>query len=309
MVKKIKYSLYLLNYLIQTKLFHKEIPFIGGLVINEKCNLRCKQCDVANRDIPDLSHKDVRRGLQIFYDKGIRSVFIEGGEPFLWRDGDYRLEDIVELARKIGFHLVSVYTNGTLPIRVSTDSVFVSLDGLRETDNELRNNSFDKVIKNIKASKHPNIIINFTINRANQSEIEEFCDVMRRIDQIRGIFFYFHTPYYGYDKLFLNLEEKRAIINRIIALKRRGYRIFNSSACLKGIYEDNWVRPSKLCYVYADNKLYQCCRAIGNSDACRNCGYLGYPEIIYILKLRPTAIIAALNYLPRKKMNDSRSRN
>jgi len=300
MVKKIKYSLYLMNYLIQTKMFHKEIPFIGGLVINERCNLRCRQCDVANRNIPDLSYEDVRRGLQTFYDKGIRSVFIEGGEPFLWRDGNHRMEDIVKLARKIGFHLVSVYTNGTLPIEVSTDSVFVSLDGLRETDNTLRSNSFDRVIENIKASKHPNIIINFTINRANQAEIEEFCDEMKGIEQIRGIFFYFHTPYYGYDDLFLNLEEKRAIINRILALKRKGYRIFNSSACLKGVYADNWVRPSKLCYVYADNKLYQCCRAIGNSDACRNCGYLGYPEIIYILKLRPTAILSALNYLPRK---------
>jgi len=281
-------------------MLHREIPFIGGLVINEKCNLRCRQCDVANRNIPDLSYEDVRRGLQTFYDKGIRSVFIEGGEPFLWRDGNHRMEDIVKLARKIGFHLVSVYTNGTLPIEVSTDSVFVSLDGLRETDNTLRSNSFDRVIENIKASKHPNIIINFTINHANQAEIEEFCDEMKGIEQIRGIFFYFHTPYYGYDDLFLNLEEKRAIINRILALKRKGYRIFNSSACLKGVYADNWVRPSKLCYVYADNKLYQCCRAIGNSDACRNCGYLGYPEIIYILKLRPTAILSAMNYLPRK---------
>jgi len=300
LVKKIEYFFYTLNYLIRTRMLHREIPFIGGLVINEKCNLKCRQCDVANRNIPDLSYEDIHRGLQTFYDKGIRSVFIEGGEPFLWRDGNHRLEDIVNLARKIGFHLVSVYTNGTLPIEVSTDSVFVSLDGLRETDNTLRSNSFDRVIENIKASKHPNIIINFTINRANQSEIEEFCDEMSRIEKIRGIFFYFHTPYYGYDDLFLNLAEKRAIIKRILALKRKGHRIFNSSACMKGVYADNWVRPSKLCYVYADNKLYQCCRAIGNSDACRNCGYLGYPEIIYILKLRPTAILSALNYLPRK---------
>jgi len=49
---------------------------------------------------------------------------------------------------------------------------------------------------------------------------------------------------------------------------------------------------------YADSKLYECCRAFGNKDACENCGYLGYPEIIYILKLKPSAIISALNYLP-----------
>jgi MoaA/NifB/PqqE/SkfB family radical SAM enzyme len=281
----------------------QEIPFIGGLVINEKCNLHCKQCDVNNRAIPDLSYEDIKKGLQIFYDMGIRSVFIEGGEPSLWRDGNYKLDDVVKLARKIGFHLISIYTNGTFPINFSTDSVFVGIDGLKETTNDLRGNGiniYDSVIKNIQESKHPNIIINYTINSRNEAEIESFCDEMNKIKQVKGIFFYFHTPYYGFDKLFLNMEQKRKIIKRILNLKRKGYKIFNSYACLKGVFKDNWIRPSKICYVYADNKLYQCCRALGNDDACKNCGYLGYPEIIYILKLKPSAIMSALNYLPRK---------
>jgi MoaA/NifB/PqqE/SkfB family radical SAM enzyme len=243
MKRKIRYFLYAVNYLVKTKIFRREIPFIGGLVINEKCNLSCKQCDVSNRNLPDLTYEDIKRGLQVLYNRGIRSVFIEGGEPFLWRDVGYRLEDIVKLARKIGFQLVSVYTNGTFPINVSTDSIFVSLDGLKETNNKLRGNVFDKVIQNIKESKHPNIIINFTINSVNQSEIERFCEEMGKIKQVRGIFFYFHTPYYGFDELFVNLDEKRKIIKRIIALKRKGYKIFNSLACLKGVYNDNWPRP------------------------------------------------------------------
>lgn len=300
MKRKIRYFLYAVNYLVKTKIFRREIPFIGGLVINEKCNLSCKQCDVSNRNIPDLTYEDIKRGLQVLYDRGIRSVFIEGGEPFLWQDVGYRLEDVVKLVRKIGFRLVSVYTNGTFPINVSTDSIFVSIDGLKETNNKLRGNVFDKVIQNIKESKHPNIIVNFTINSVNQAEIERFCEEMGKIKQVRGIFFYFHTPYYGFDELFVNLDEKRKIIKRIIALKRKGYKIFNSLACLKGVYNDNWPRPSRLCYVYANNQLYQCCRAYGNNEACKNCGYLGYPEIIYILKLRPTAIVSALNYLPKK---------
>lgn len=299
MKRKIRYFLYAVNYLVKTKMFRREILFIGGLVINEKCNLSCKQCDVSNRNLPDLTYKDIKRGLQVLYNRGIRSVFIEGGEPFLWRDVGYRLEDVVKLARKIGFRLVSVYTNGTFPINVSTDSIFVSLDGLKGTNNKLRGNVFDKVIQNIKESKHPNIIINFTINSVNQSEIERFCEEMDKIKQVRGIFFYFHTPYYGFDELFVNLYEKRKIIKRIIALKRKGYKIFNSLACLKGVYNDNWPRPSRLCYVYANNQLYQCCRAYSNNEACKNCGYLGYPEIIYILKLKPTAIVSALNYLPK----------
>ena len=299
MKNQLNYLLYGFNYLVNTRILGRDIPFIGGLVLNEKCNLKCAHCKVSNRDIPDLSYKDAENGLRAFYDKGIRSVFIEGGEPFLWRDGTYRLDDVISLARKIGFRVVSIYTNGTFPIKSLADTVFVSLDGLRETNNILRNDSYDRVIDNVSSSIHKNIVINFTINKKNINEIEPFCDEMRKIRQINGIFFYFHTPYYGIDDLLVSFKEKRGAINRILELKRKGHRIFNSIACLKSVYNDTWKRPSKLCYVYADNKLYQCCRAIGNDGVCANCGYLGYPEIIHILALRPSAILESLHYLPR----------
>jgi Predicted Fe-S oxidoreductases len=298
MKNQLNYLLYGLSYLLKTKVLGREIPFIGGLVLNEKCNLRCAHCKVSNRAIPDLSYDDAGKGLKTFYDKGIRSVFIEGGEPFLWKDGAYHLDDVVMLARNMGFKVVSIYTNGTFPIESSADTVFVSLDGLRATNNMLRNDSYDKVMDNITGSIHKNIIVNFTINTKNMHEIEPFCIEMRRIKQIKGVFFYFHTPYYGIDDLLISREEKQDSINRILELKRKGHRIFNSMACLKSVYNDSWKRPSKLCYVYADNKLYQCCRAIGNDEVCAHCGYLGYAEIIHILALKPSSILESLRYLP-----------
>ena len=302
-IKKINYFIYAISYIVKTKIFFQQLPFIGGLVINEKCNLNCKQCNLKNRkNIPDLTYNEIKKELQTFYDMGIRNVFIEGGEPFLWKDKDKNLDDLVYLARNIGFHFVTIYTNGTFPIKISTDSVFVSIDGLKETNNELRGsgrNIYDLIMNNIKESNHFNIIVNFTINTKNENEIEEFCNEISKIKQIKGIFFNFHTPYYGYDELFLELDKKKDIIKRIISLKKQGYKILNSSACLKGVYKDNWKRPSKLSYVYANKKLYQCCRAIGNDIACKNCGYLGNPEIIYILKLNPTTILSALNHLPK----------
>ncbi|MGD9110483.1 MAG: hypothetical protein PVG93_06040, partial [Phycisphaerales bacterium] len=202
------------------------------------------------------------------------------------------------LARKIGFKTISFYTNGTFPIESSADVIFVSLDGLKETNNYLRGNIFDKVLQNIKNSSHKNININFTINKINCEQLKPFCEYIETIKNIKGVFFYFHTPYYGIDELFLNLEGRRKIIKQILQLKRNGAKILNSSACLKMVYRDNWKRPSKLCYVYDKNKLFECCRAIGSDQTCRECGYLGYPEIISILKLRPSSIIAAMNYLP-----------
>ena len=299
--KNLKFGLHSVNYLVRTNLFHKKIPFSGGMIVNEKCNLCCIQCRVANRKgIPDLTYKEIGNGLDLLYKKGIRSVFFEGGEPFLWRSGEYRLEDLIKLAKKKGFLWTSIYTNGTIPFESSADTVFVSIDGLKKTNNELRargKNIYDKSMQNIKNSKHPNIIINFTINSINQYEIEEFYDEIKQIKQINGIFFNFHTPYYGIDKLFLDIDKKRKIIERIRTLKRKGYKIINSYPALDIIYKDNWKRPTDLCFIYANNKMHKCCRAIGNKTACKNCGYLHYPEIYGILNLKPNSLFSALNYL------------
>ena len=205
MRKKIGYLAYCIFYWVRTRIFGEDIPFIGGMVINERCNLNCRQCRVGNKLGDDLSYKDVLNGLQEFYRLGIRSVFIEGGEPFLWKDNNYRIEDIVSQSRKIGLKTISIYTNGTFQIETTADVVFVSLDGLKKTNNYLRGNVFDRVIQNIKSSCHPNINVNFTINRINQKEIEPFCQYISNIKQVKGIFFYFHTPYYGIDDLFLDM--------------------------------------------------------------------------------------------------------
>lgn len=298
MLNKIDYILYGLGYLFNARVLGKEMPFVGALVINEKCNLKCNHCHVSNRPLQDLTYEDTRNGLKTFYDMGIRSIAIGGGEPFLWEDNGRNVEDVVKLARGMGFKLVVIYTNGTFPLKVSTDALFVSLDGLKETNDTLRGTSYDTIIRNIHGSGHPNLWINYTINSKNSHEIETFCREMENIKKIKGVLFYFHTPYYGIDGLFINPAERKKIIGKIIALKRAGFKILNSVACLQAVCNDDWQRPAKMCYVYANNKLFQCCRSIGNKEACDNCGYLSYAEIMHAPRLRFGSIKTALNFLP-----------
>lgn len=296
--------MYSIGYLVKTKILRHNIPFIGGLVVNEKCNLNCKHCQVANRDdVSDLTYDEIKKGLENFYKSGVRSLAITGGEPYLWEDGGYKIDDIITLAREIGFKVVSLYTNGTFELKSKADVLFVSIDGLKETSTKLRGDVYDNVINNINQSKHPNIIINATINKKNEHELEKFSKYIDSLENVKGLFYYFHTPYYGIDDLFLSIDDKRKLIKSIFKLKKEGLKILNSNASLKSIYKDKWQRPSKVCYVYANNKMYQCCRAVGNEVACKNCGYSGYNEIINILKLRPSAIISAFSYLPLNKNN------
>ncbi len=287
------------TYLVDTRIRGRRIPFIAGLVLGESCNLNCEHCSVARYSrVNDLSFEEIGSGIRLLYEKGIKLLAITGGEPFIWRDEHHHLEDVIALARETGFKVVSVYTNGTCRLESSADVIFVSIDGLKESSNKLRGNVYDKVIKNVTQSGHPNIIINCTINNLNQHELERICEFTSTIDNVKGIFFYFHTPYYGKDSLFIPFTERRQIVKRIIDLKRR-FKILNSTAALKDVYYDRWERPTDLCQVFANNRIYKCCRSIGNPGVCRECGYLGYPEIINMTKLRPTAVWSAFSYLPR----------
>jgi MoaA/NifB/PqqE/SkfB family radical SAM enzyme len=290
------------QYLFQTRLLRRPIPFIGGFVLTEQCNLGCEHCAVANTGIPDMTWDEVCRGLESLRRKGIRLLAITGGEPMLWRDGKRHLEDVLAHARHLGFLVSSLYTNGTLPLQTSADTVFVSIDGLKQTSERLRGNDYDKVLSNIRNSLHPNLIVNCTLNRRNADELEEFTAFVAGIPQVKAVSFYFHTPYYGMDNLFLSLEEKRPIIDRILALKRR-YPICNSVAALRDVRNDSWKRPTDVCVVYARNREFRCCRSVGNREACDNCGYMGYPEILSLLKLRPSSIREALTYLPKGNGN------
>jgi MoaA/NifB/PqqE/SkfB family radical SAM enzyme len=243
----------------------------------------------------DLSYEEVREAVDSFYQQGGRCLYLQGGEPFVWRDGQYALDDVVDHAHGLGYFTVVIYTNGTLPIQTSADTVFVSVDGLQPTHDALRGKSFDRIMGNIRNSAHSSLYINFTINNYNKDEIGEFCAYADHIDKIRGIFFYFHTPYYGRDELYLEPGERRRILHQLLAYRRR-YRILNSRAGLKAALKNQWKRPLDICSVYEQGTVYECCRYPDDPELCRQCGYLSYAEIDQTLRLKPSAIHNALKY-------------
>jgi len=256
---------------------------------------------MSNRGLHDQTFDQACEGLKTFYSMGIRSLAITGGEPFFWNSDGKNLDDVILEAREMRFRAISVYTNGTFPINTIADTVFVSIDGIPDTNDSLRGNKFTDVMNNIQDSDHKNIIINSSLNAKNKDQLNEFCDELLHHPKIKGVFFYFHTPYYGIDDLHITDEEKNALAKQLLDLKKQCYPILNSKAALKAFIRNDWQRPSDVCFTYANSKLYKCCRSISNYEACENCGYLGYLEVLQILKLKPSAILAGLNYIPSKR--------
>ncbi len=292
----LRQATYGLKYILERRIFHRKTPLICGLTLIDRCNLQCRHCRIADRRKPDLAFDEAIRAMNSFYDEGGRTLYLQGGEPFLWQDGPYSLEDIVRYSRNKGFYTTIVYTNGTFSLDTSANVIFVSMDGLQATHDMLRGPTFEKILSNIRESRHPSIYINYTINNFSKKDIRPFCEFIASIDKICGVFFYFHTPYYGRDELYIDEEERRRILALLLQYKRR-YKILNSHAGLISAGKNDWRRPLDLCRVYENGFMYECCRYPGNAELCRNCGYLSYAEIDQTLKLKPSAIVNALKYL------------
>ena len=290
-----KHITYGIKYIINHQILKKHTPLICGITVTNKCNLKCRHCRIASRGAKNISFKDTITAIDSFYNKGGRTLYLQGGEPFIWHDKKYTLDDIVEYSHKIGFLTTIIYTNGTIPINTSADTVFISIDGLQKTHDFLRGKTFIRIMKNIHESTHPSLFINYTINNYNKDDIEDFCEYINGINQIGGIFFYFHTPYYGYDDLYIDPIGRKKILIELLNYKKK-YKILNSRAGIKSALRNDWKRPLDICHVYEKGNIYKCCRYPGDTELCQNCGYLSYAEINQTLKLKPSAIINALKY-------------
>ena len=124
-----------------------------------------------------------------------------------------------------------------------------------------------------------------------KNDIEGFCEYVSQIPQIHATFFYFHTPYYDYDDLYLDKDTRDKVL---LELKKK-YKILNSKAGLKSAIRNDWKKNLDICQVYEGGEYYRCCRE-NKMVVCKDCGYLSYAEIDQTIKLKPGAIRNAMEY-------------
>ncbi len=156
----------------------RDRPLILGLALTDVCNLSCIHCRVRNVYRRHMSWDEVEKVLRDLQDSGARFLYLEGGEPLLWQDGERRLPDVIRLAREIGYLKVHLYTNGTIPLDASPDFTWVSVDGMPGTYETIRGSPFDRVWNNIRYGPRPLAVI-FTINTLNWREIPSFLKLVR----------------------------------------------------------------------------------------------------------------------------------
>lgn len=270
-------------------ILRKNRPYVLGLVTNDTCNLNCKHCRVSNIRNQSMPYDEIERHLKEYYKKGVRFLYIEGGEPYLWKDGLRHLPDVVRLARNIGYLRVHVYTNGTFPLDAHPDFTWISIDGVGETYRTIRGKSIERVLSNIRNFDGRFAVI-FTVNTINYKEIPEFLNFGSLQFPQAKVMFFFHTPYYGVDELLLSKPQKEEAIETIIACKEKGLPVLNSRAGLIAILSGRYEHPANLWWVVDQTGEFQCCRAYGKPEVCENCGYSSCAELILSRSLHWGAI-------------------
>lgn len=276
---KLPWYLDFFTYYLQCTLLNKKSPILAGFKITGRCNLSCLHCPFWKRPAPPpLTFNQVKALLLELYRKGIRILIIEGGEPFLWKDGQHTIHDVVDVARPL-FLSVGITTNGTFPLKINANTIWVSIDGLRDTHNRIRDNSFDAVMENIYNSAHPDIFANITINRINAAEIPDLVKFLK--GKIKGITIQFHYPYEKDDALTLSFDERRKVLNSLIGLKHKGYPIADSYRALDALKNNSWrCQDWMLANVEPDGTINFGCYVKGRGDIqCGRCGFAAHTEI------------------------------
>lgn len=288
---------YLPIWYFENKIGKREKPLQTVLFITDYCNLKCKHCTESGHARTIMkSYQQIREELEYSYQQGSRFVDFEGGEPTLWRDGDRRLNDLILLAKKIGFFSTTVTTNGQRPFdQLEADSIWVSLDGYKKYHDLIRGEgAFEKLHRNIASCHHPAVSVNMAINKMNYRSVPDVIRYATANPHIRSVSLNFHTPYPGTEHMALDWETRVRVIDRIIRMKREGYAIMNSVSGLNCMKQHNFEKSCWIAnFILADGtRLSECPgKAAG---ICDQCGFSMAGEMNSLMKLRPDTVLAGL---------------
>lgn len=277
--------LYFARFGIRSILFRKKDPILGTVIVTDKCNLSCKHCSVNNITAVLYPYRQIRAEMQTLYKMGVRILFFCGGETFLWHDGKMTLRDLVIEAKKMGFLIVNVVTNGTFPLCLpEADLILLSLDGTRSQHNEIRGDTYDLIMENIRNAASDNICFYMAVNQINQSGIRDVCLAAKNTPNVRAVSFNFHTPYPDTKTLALSKQEKAACCNVIRQMMKEGAPVFNLKSAFPYLIENSFPTPCHQCVVMENGKLSTCGRCIEIEGLCGQCGYFFVAEYTLLFR-------------------------
>lgn len=300
----IRHFAHYLLWFAKCQLLGSKVPLELVFNITSRCNLRCKHCAVLN-SYPkpmDVPYGVIVAHLKKYRKKGTRVLWLSGGEPLLWQgidsEGNKRdLEELINVAREMGYFKTILITNGTLPINTTANAVWISIDGLAERHDAVRGEGvFNRLMTNVANSNHRETYANMTINSINYHDVEALTYTLSKRG-FKGISFNFHTPFGNTSELMLKQSEREKVVDKIIELKQKGYPIVNSRSGMQRMKEPDWRGKCvywTATFLQPDGTIIDGCPGWFEKGICEQCGFGMGRELYGISHLRPGSILEAV---------------
>lgn len=275
----------ILRFGLRTVLLGREDPFVGSIILTDRCNLACRHCAVANHRGILYPLEAIRGEMTMLYAMGVRVLLFYGGEPLLWTSQGKTVRDLVIEAKAMGFILVSLVTNGTRPLEIpEADLILVSLDGDRARHDAIRGETYDLIVELIRKAPARNLALYMAVNRINQAAVGEILKLAEELPQVTGCAFNFHTPYSGTEALALSREDKLRLCRELTAAKRAGAPVLNLVRALPALIDHQFNAPCKQCVIVEDGEIWPCGRCAGIPGLCAQCGFAFAAEVSLLAK-------------------------
>ncbi|MCL2526260.1 MAG: radical SAM protein [Coriobacteriia bacterium] len=301
---------YYMSWFFQVRILGKRKPLQSVIFITDKCNLQCKHCAIVQegRNSRSKPYTQVIEELQYCLDQGSRIVDFQGGEPSMWTDESPEakalnggetadINTLIATAKRMGFFSTTVTTNAQAPIIADADLIWVSIDGDQGFhDSQRGSGAFEKTMKNIRASDHPKLNANMCVTKENWQDFEKVADIVKNTPQLKKMAFSFYTPFEDKD-LTPTAEQRSAVIDQAIALKKSGFPLMNSLPAIELMRDpQNYIHGAQCWisnFIMSDGTKIDGCR--GEMDGvCDECGFGMAAEMYLLWRLSPRMIKGAL---------------
>ena len=272
-------------------LLKKKIPLAVVLLITDRCNSRCKYCQIWNRKKEEMTTEQIYTLIDEIVDMDCQKFSIFGGEPLVRKD----IGQVVNYAKNKGL-FVSMGTNGWLLDKKideikNIDMLNFSIDGPQEiNDFQRMEGGYDKVINAIKIAKENNIkvITQTVITKYNLKHLGHILEKAEELDFLCGFQPAHNRPLSGdlLESVLPDKEEYKKTINWLIEQKRNKARVANSIEGLKHLsYVYDWPKhkkhvkcfaPDLHVYVDTNGDVLPCLHVqeqITNSPNCTKIGF------------------------------------
>ena len=261
------------------KILAQETLFGGGIDITNRCNLRCNHCYWwRQKKNPDLDDKRMVEFMKKLRRKGLKIVYLLGGEPLL-RPG------ICAEAGRI-FDFVMIFTNGTLGYPPVNNALYsLSIDGPEAIHDKLRGKGVFRKVTDILDQQSTRVMIHITVCQSNRFQLRETIESFVHRKNVRGIYFCFYCPSVSPDddnKEAMSLKERDSVVDEIVGYRQEfGEKIFFTQRVGYYLKTDGGLNcwnslgkciTKKLFEFYAADGQYKYHCAYGAEADCKHCG-------------------------------------